>query len=401
MIRSYATFFRRSFARAGWLGILLGIGGSLSATLGQAAPSPVPQASLLWKFNFNASPLGKFQLLFGAPNNSGSSTPAIAPDGTAYLGTFNGTFFAISSNGREKWRFKAGLEIHSSPAIAADGTIYFGSRDRHFYALHPDGTLKWKFATGGWVDSSPAIAKDGTIYFGSWDHYFYALNPDGTVKWKFDAGGIVDSSPAIAADGIIYFGSHDKNFYALQPDGSVRWKFQTGGEIVSSPAIGGDGVIYLSSLDGNLYAVNPDGTLRWKIHTGSFTRSSPVINAEGNIAIGNTNRNEVVSKAGHELWNRGSPLPIDATAVAVRGYFYLAAPWRTVAAVAARDHLLWQAGMKENASAALTVDDQGTVYVCAGASLYAFRPPGTSAPLANGPWPMFRGNLRHTGRVEK
>src|ERR1700679_42388 len=92
----------------------------------------------------------------------------------------------------------------STPAIADDGTIYLGSRNREFYAVTPEGKLKWVFPTGGWVDSSPAIAADGTFYFGSHDKTFYALNPHGSEKWEFRVGALGDSSPAIAAGGTIF-----------------------------------------------------------------------------------------------------------------------------------------------------------------------------------------------------
>ena len=68
--------------------------------------------------------------------------------------------------------------MDSSPAIASDGTIYVGSWDNKLYALNPDGTLKWSYATGNWVYSSPAIGADGTLYVGSWDNKLYAISGD-------------------------------------------------------------------------------------------------------------------------------------------------------------------------------------------------------------------------------
>ena len=50
-----------------------------------------------------------------------------------------------------------------------------GSFDGYFYALDSDGTARWKFFTGNYIESSPAIAEDGTIYFGCWDGSLYAI----------------------------------------------------------------------------------------------------------------------------------------------------------------------------------------------------------------------------------
>lgn len=388
LLRGNRTSWRWSL-----LTIILGLGLQI---LVRAEPGPIPPAVRLWKFPLNTrSSLSRF---LHANGTTSSSTPAVAPDGTIYLGSFNGTFFAVTSEGHAKWRFKSGLEIHSSPAIADDGTIYFGSRDRQFYALNPDGSLKWKFATDGWVDSSPAIATNGTIYFGSWDNHFYALNRDGSLKWRFDAGGIVDSSPAIAADGAIYFGSHDKNFYALNPDGTPRWKFSTGGGIISSPAIGADGKIYFSSLDGNLYALNPDGTQDWRYHSSTTTCSSPVLSGAGRIAIGIDDRTDIISPKGQLIGFRASPVPVQVCAAAVAGRFYVSAPWRTVVAVETGDPMFWKADLDANASSSVTIDGNGTLYVCAENALYAFRLPEKIQSL-DSPWPMFRADARHTGRV--
>jgi len=370
---------------------------ALGTTFGWAGPlvaqTPPPVATNLWA------------AVFPGYQNSSSSTPAVAPDGTIYVGTFHGNFMAYTAEGIAKWSFKAGQEIKSSPAIAADGTVYFGSRDRKFYAFTLAGKHKWTFTTGAWVDSSPAIAADGTVYFGGWDKYFYALNPDGSPKWKMAVGAIVDSSPAIATDGTIYFGAHDKKFYALHPDGTVRWTFLTGGAIVSSPAIGMDGTVYFSSTDGNLYAVNQAGSERWRYHTGSTTESSPIVTAEGDIIIGHQHSTMAIKSDGLLKWQHGVEAPIDVSAVAVTGQCYFSVPWGSVrAAVSGEpflwDRRLWGVEMEVYASSSLTVSKDGILYVCAGFRLYAFRPPGELPPPAKSPWPMFRGNPRHTGRVE-
>ena len=354
-------------------------------------PPPLPEATNLWKFSLATSLIYNFS----------QSTPALAPEGTIYQATFDGTLFAVTPAGKEKWRFKAkaGREIKSSPAIADDGTIYFGSRDRNFYAVTPAGKLKWIFSTAAWVDSSPAIAAEGTIYFGSWDKHFYALNPNGTLKWKLAVGAIVDSSPAIAADGTIYFGSHDKYFYALNPDSTVRWKFLTGGEIISSPALGAGGVIYFTSLDGNLYALNPDGTERWRYHTGSTTEASPVLDAAGNLCLGCNDRTEVVSKDGKKLWHSGVATGMAAVAAADR--FYYTVPGFRLQAITTADRRVWTINLAANATAAPVLGADGIIFLNAERNLFAIQPPDGPWPPAQSAWPMFRANARHTGRVGK
>jgi len=158
------------------------------------------------------------------------SSPAIGPDGTIYVGTdpygaygqvpvpVDTVFFAINPDGSLKWSFPMHDGAESSPAIGPDGTIYVGSYDSSLYAIADSGSrgiLKWKFSTRGPIDASPAVDACGTIYVGSRDSALYALNPDGTKRWSFKTNGGIESSPAIGGNGILYFGSFDGNLYAL------------------------------------------------------------------------------------------------------------------------------------------------------------------------------------------
>jgi outer membrane protein assembly factor BamB len=328
------------------------------------------------------------------------STPAVAPDGTVYVGSFDGWFYAITPEGRQQWRFKTGQEIKSSPAVADDGTIYFGSRDRQLYALTPNGQCRWKFATGAWVDSSPAIALDGTVYFGSWDKNFYALKPDGSLKWKFNVGNVVDSSPAIAADGTIYFGAHDKKLYALDPAGNVRWAFATGAEITTSPAIGRDGHIYFGSTDGNLYRLKPDGAEVWHCRTGSGGDSSPVLAESGNIIIAVPHKIVFVSPAGEVIWTRGVDDWVDATPAVVRNAVICSNPWHQILGVG-EDHFteLWRVYVTGNLTSSPVIGNHGEIYCCTDRAVEALQPPPLLLPPVQSPWPMFRADARHTGRA--
>jgi outer membrane protein assembly factor BamB len=65
--------------------------------------------------------------------------------------------------------------VPSSPALASDGTAFVGSDDGTVYAVGLDGKLRWQYKTGGVTFSSPAIAPDGTVYIGSGDGRLYAF----------------------------------------------------------------------------------------------------------------------------------------------------------------------------------------------------------------------------------
>jgi outer membrane protein assembly factor BamB len=96
-----------------------------------------PDGTLKWAF-----------LTGGVINHS---SPAIGADGTVYVGSRiagvspapdTGKLYAITDNGTtaaEKWpAFNTGGWVDSSPAIAADGTVYVGSHDQNLYAVFSD-----------------------------------------------------------------------------------------------------------------------------------------------------------------------------------------------------------------------------------------------------------------------
>lgn len=336
---------------------------------------------------------------FRLPGRWSDAAPAIATDGTLYQPTFNGTLVAIAPDATTNWEFKAGMEIESSPAIGSDGTIYFGSRDRKFYAVTPTGALKWTFETGAWNDSSPAIGDDGTIYFGSWDKSFYALNPDGSLKWKFSTQGIINSSPAIAADGTIYFGSHDTKFYALTQDGKLKWSFPTGGQVISSPAIGANGEIYFTSTDGNLYALKSGGGELWRLHTGGASPSSPVLDSHGNLYLGANQFAWAVSGDGKKMWEQDLSGWTEGAPAAAESAVYFGSRSHAMFALSTNGTVEWLKVVFEgDITASPTLSKDGVVYIAGDGYLKALWPTNAEPP-ARSPWPMFRGNARHTGRV--
>lgn len=267
--------------------------------------------------------------------------------------------------GRVRWSFQTEATVGSSPAVAADGTIYVGSYDTYLYALKPDGSLLWKYKTGDHVISSPAIGADGTVYVGA--DGLYALHPDGTLQWRVNTGGPVASSPAIGHDGTIYVGSDDAHLYAVRPDGSIQWKFATKDKIVSSPAIGSDGTIYVGSNDRYVYAVRPNGTRKWRYRTGWGVEGNPVVAPDGTVYVG-ADALYAFRPNGRLKWKlKGYGPPSECTpAVAPDGTIY-ASGWDGVEgflyALRSSGAVKWKVPLAANGSSSPVVAADGTIYV--------------------------------------
>ncbi len=214
---------------------------------------------------------------------------AVAPDGTIYASADG--LYAVRPDGTLKWKFSPGVtHCASTPAVANDGTIYIGCQDDTLYAVGPDGLKRWDVRTGDDVDSSPAIGPDGTVYFGSDDRKVWGVSPTGHVRFAVLTGGAVRSSPALAADGTIVVGSMDGQLYAIAPTGAVRFTYRAADRIASSPILDADGAILFGSEDDRLYALEADGRLRWSVLLDGDVDGTATLADDGTLFIGADDR---------------------------------------------------------------------------------------------------------------
>ncbi len=108
------------------------------------------------------------------------------------------------------WDFPTGDVVSASPSVV-DGVAYVGSWDGNFYALDAgSGTLKWSFA----VDCQNSVVPVPPR----------CLGPGETPPPRFlGDGGLITSSAAVVHDAVYFAGG--KTLYALNArDGSLRWK---------------------------------------------------------------------------------------------------------------------------------------------------------------------------------
>ena len=144
--------------------------------------------------------------------------------GHVYASSKNGNFYALNeSDGTFAWSTPIGttdIGNVSSPAVGPDGTIYVGSFDKHLYALDPSGNILWATPVGGLIDGSPALA-NGVVYFASGDGYIYAANAKpsqaaggGTILWSYNTGKLSHSSPVVV-NGWLYATSSNGKVYGF------------------------------------------------------------------------------------------------------------------------------------------------------------------------------------------
>ena len=326
----------------------------------------------------------------------------------SFFGFFLIPFASLFSNPTLSWETNAtGGVIFSSPAIASDGTVYVGSNDNKLHAFNSDGSAKWTFTTGNWVDSTPAIGSDGTVYVGSWDNKLYAINPtDGTKRWDYNTSSSVTASPAIGSDGRIYFGSKDYFFYALDSSGTKLWEYFAGQPISSSAAIGRDGTIYFGDENGTFHALNSDGSAKWTYvveevtDTNKSILSSPALDLSGNIYFGSGN-GYCYSISDNETnaslnWNLSTGDRVDSSPVIGTGneVFFVSRDGYLRSIDTITGIANWEALIGDVFYSSPAVDSNGRVYVAAYTGggqnhIFAYEANGTKAWDTNGTNPPF------------
>ncbi len=390
---------------------LIGAEESVPSAEVAAALAVVPAASLKWSY----------QLSLGTTWESGIYvSPALGADGTVYTGNnLDAKVVAMNPDGTKKWEFLAAPDLAGAAnlmrplTVGGDGTIYIASGNTKMFALNPDGSQKWvqTFADSMWgMSSGIAISHNGSILYslGQAGKLYAVQASDGAKLWEFatgDAGGNMYSTPLVGQDGTIYFGgggysNPNKKLYAINPNGTQKWAFLTEGLISASPSIGTDGTLYIGSQDGYLYAVNPDGTQKWRYSVGTVYNSSAALDGDGNVYFGGSAGGvHSFDSAGNLRWTAATNGGMDTTPlIGNDGNIY-------VLTVAGYAYCFNQAGAKQwelNVTGSIgsaPVMDSGGVFYFGNADGRIYAVQTTARGIdASAQWPMFGGDVKHSGR---
>ncbi len=244
------------------------------------------------------------------PDNSPSS-PSIGADGTVFVGANapsvysyspglldrNWTAYTPGDTASPPWQWYS--DVCSTPAIAPDGTLYLGIDDSYdvpsyVYALYQSGGgFAWDNPLNtagelgnGDTDSSLAIANDGTVYnLGEHNGLLTAFNTVGrncVVKWQSLVPSDIaplglpvhfNASPAIDTDGTVYVGGEIGVTAFCPTTGAPLWNFVPHARptlrcFQSSPILGYNNTLFIGGEDGLLYALDTSPTscnnrLKW------------------------------------------------------------------------------------------------------------------------------------------
>ncbi|MFH1531879.1 MAG: PQQ-binding-like beta-propeller repeat protein [Pseudomonadota bacterium] len=207
------------------------------------------------------------------------------------VATYDGKVRALAtSNGSEAWSVQLPGLISSSPAVASDGTVYIGTQDSKLYAIK-SGTVQWTHPTGGEIWSTPAVGPDGTIYVGSNDGWLYAVTAAGVAQWTIEIKGQIWGQPLVGLDGAVYVGSTSKYLTRVEASsGTIEWTTKLDGLSYSSPVMDTEGAIYIGTTAGRFYGVDAEaGEILWSYAVGDSIHATPVLTPDCAV-FGSTDR---------------------------------------------------------------------------------------------------------------
>jgi outer membrane protein assembly factor BamB len=206
-----------------------------------------------------------------------------------------------------RWMYTAGGPI-TTPAIAADGTLYIGSNDKKLHAVRPDGTARWTTTFPAAINSVPAIAADGSIYLSTadFDGKFYAVRADGTKRWSLRLSRAPVTHPIVAGDGTIITQGPGAlagaRLTAIDPlTGTMIWASYAANGFFAGPAIAPDGTTYVHGP--SVSAAAHDGRVKWSVVTTTYPPSSlPIVDLESNVYAGWENSLFKIAPDGTTRW---------------------------------------------------------------------------------------------------
>lgn len=225
-------------------------------------------------------------------------TAAVGHDGTFYIGTKNGSFYALTTDGHVKWEFVANCSYAPGQLCFAPDGIHFGSNGNIFLrtaagnlsVLSPAGELIWSANVAPFVEElrpqtcvssllGKSTSQDLVFVRGYGGPGISALSKsDGKVRWSV-ADGCLD---AVAADGslLVMSGRDACDFWYCQgiakysAEGRLLWNYSLPRYAIPVGVLpGADGTVYVK-VGGNevshgsipgLWALSSAGEFKWNI----------------------------------------------------------------------------------------------------------------------------------------
>ena len=186
---------------------------------------------------------------------------------TVYVASMDHFLYALEiseAGARQKWSLDVGGAMVASPALDEDGNLYMGTMTQDLVAVSSSGRELWRYDAQGAIWGTPVV-HDGLVMFGDLSGTIYALSTgSGVVEWTIAVDGPVIGSGALLADGAA-FAIEEVGVQAVSFSGVKNWSHSVDGDIQAGLIQAGDFVLVaVTNGDKLLIALDPaNGNERW------------------------------------------------------------------------------------------------------------------------------------------
>jgi outer membrane protein assembly factor BamB len=316
------------------------------------------------------------------------ASAVIGADGTIYVGSTNGSLYALTPDGSVRWSTAAGIDIEAAAALGADGLVYVvTSTSRQTVSLvalgAATGAPSWTVTIGQGSAaqvSAPVLGPEGNVYVAT-EAGIQAFSSGGVPLWTYGPYGNADfAPPTVAADGTLFFGlltspPRAPVFVALDAAGNPTWTANSPSNNRGGLALGQDGTLYgcgevLPPGSGEavdqIFALAATGAVAWTqtpASDGWGCQGTPAVGPGGNVVFPLAFLLDFVTGSGDAVWAHPfSPaFAVSTPAIGGDGTVYVGTP-TGVTAFAPSGATTWSYATG-SAVTAPAIGADGTVYV--------------------------------------
>jgi outer membrane protein assembly factor BamB len=211
--------------------------------------------------------------------------PTIGPDGTVYFVSSGGLLTAFDpATVNILWSVNIG-SIGGTPAIAGDGTLYVGAANSLFSLDSATGATKWSvpIQIGNTQFSTlhpPILTSNAVILTGEYDVISISLTTQ-KILWDFNSfnqtSKALQYAPAISPDfSTVYLDIQGTCFAIDAATGNTKWHttVSANGNHAGVVIVGGDGTVYDGVDNPTLAALSPAGGILWQINLYNGTQET-------------------------------------------------------------------------------------------------------------------------------
>lgn len=207
--------------------------------LADLRPRQSPYRAVKWRYRLSAAPV--------------YSSPVIYKE-MVYIADGGDIVALTAARGRRRWRFPAESAIVNTPAVQDDG-IYFGARDDNLYAVSLEGRLRWKQKMYAPSFASPVLVR--------------AEGQEAAAAQPAETAAATAEAPAGPRTYVFVAGNRGMLYVFDSADGTLLWDYKTktaevGREqstlyvnFAATPVVAA-GAVYALSDDGVLLAFRAD-----------------------------------------------------------------------------------------------------------------------------------------------